>query len=199
MSNANGNADGVLTITLKLVPLLLGYLFLFGWTFYYYYFASFGLDERFVDIGFYDTVVKGLTVLLHGSIFPTLLVLFLFLAVSAFLKAWWDKNRWLPDVILLAALLVIPICGYRLYRSAGLERASIDQGPNTKLPNIVFKQAGASMVGKLVYLKGDTYFIHDVRPDRDVRPVSNEPESLHQLSILKASELSDVKVIEHGE
>jgi len=51
--------------------------------------------------------------------------------------------------------------------------------------------ANRPLIGKLLYVKGDSYFIHHVRP------VGEEAGGELQLSAFKASEIEDIKIAEH--
>lgn len=187
---AEPDNSGLISTASKLVGLYVIYVFLSGWAFNDYYFRFFGIDPRFLDVSFYDTVLKGFVVLFTGAkwlwaVYALLLVLPIVL--DSALRRWPVTRTLLLATIMVAAL--IPI--YIVSRSAGESKARTDKGDHSSLPGITFSVQKRRYVGKLLYLKGDTYFI-----DR-VRPLGEEGQMNLKLSVYKAADLSDVKVIEH--
>ena len=59
--------DNSLAEIAAVLPFYVVYIFLSGWAFDDYYFRSFGLDPKFLDRNFHDTLVKGFTVIFVGS------------------------------------------------------------------------------------------------------------------------------------
>jgi hypothetical protein len=173
-----------------LLPIYVVYLFLSGWAFNDYYFRFFGLDSRFLDVSFHDTLLRAFTLIfatadwtlwfLYGSLFlvPPLVNRF---ALRSALKIV------LLSIFFVALLLWI----YFISRSAGEQKARIDKGDLSTLPAITFTLQKQPLVGKLLYMKGELYFVDRVRPQGDEKP------GQLQLSLYKASEIEDVKIVEH--
>jgi len=151
---------GFVSVVVKLLPLYLVYVFLSGWTFLDYYFRFFGLNPRWLDLSFYDTLVKGFTILYTGGelLWPVYIaVLVLPFAFDGCLKdRHWVFSKLLPAVILF--LLIVPV--YCISREAGISQARFDKGDRSRLPSIIFTVHGQDYHGKLLMLKGGTYFIH---------------------------------------
>jgi hypothetical protein len=188
------DANDLLDAALKLVPFYIGYLFLSGWSFNSYYFRTLGLDARYLDISFYDTVVRGVILVITNH---NLLIAALLLVAVPILIRVWLHNKPVLTTVLMLGVLGITFYTYRRSQIAGADRASLDQGNNTSLQSLSFKYAGVYRIGRLVYLKGDTYFIHNVHTLDNVASHRGEPPALPQISIFKASELSDVRVVEN--
>jgi hypothetical protein len=55
--------EGLLSSTIKLLPLYGIYVFLSGWASLDSYYRFFGLDPKSLDIGLYDTLLRGFTIL----------------------------------------------------------------------------------------------------------------------------------------
>jgi hypothetical protein len=92
----------------------------------------------------------------------------------------------------MAALFVVLLPAvYFVSRSAGQQKAKVDAGLMSTLPGVTFTFERRPFIGKLLYVKGDSYFIHRVRP------LGQETGGVLQLSAYKASEIGDVKITEH--
>ena len=90
-------------------------------------------------------------------------------------------------VVLMGALLSI----YFLSHSAGEEKARIDNGTESTLPTMTFNYQHHALAGRLVYLKGDLYFV-----DR-VRAQGGDHGGELQTTIYRTSEIEDVQITEH--
>jgi len=64
-SKAETKSYNFLSDVSMLLPLCVVYIFLSGWAFDDYYFRFFGLDPKFLDLGFHDTLVRGFTVIFY--------------------------------------------------------------------------------------------------------------------------------------
>lgn len=172
-----------------LLPLCVVYIFLSGWAFDDYYFRFFGLDPKFLDLGFHDTLVRGFTIIFAGA--RLLGVLYVALLMIPPLLNISNVQAW-KKICLMALLFVglLPIV-YLISRSAGEQRARVDAGPTSTLPAITFTFQKRSWVGKLLYMKGDLYFVHHVRP------LGGEDTGNIELSTYKTSEIDDVKIVGH--
>ena len=172
-----------------LLPLCVVYIFLSGWAFDDYYFRFFGLDPKFLDLGFHDTLVRGFTVIFIGARLLGVLYVALLL-VPPFLNI----SRWRPliKILLMAALFIALLPAvYLISRSAGEQKARVDAGSMSTLPAVTFTFQKRSLIGKLLYMKGDIYFIHRVRS------LGGEDGGNIELSAYKASEIEEVKIVSH--
>lgn len=172
-----------------LLPLCVVYIFLSGWAFDDYYFRFFGLDPKFLDLGFHDTLVRGFTIIFVGARWLAVLYVALFL-VPSFLNI--SSARSLVKIVSMAVLFVglLPAV-YLISRTAGERKAKLDAGSVSTLPAVTFMFQKRPHIGKLLYIKGDIYFIHRVRPS------GREDGGSLELSAYKASEVEDVKIIGH--
>jgi hypothetical protein len=103
-------------------------------------------------------------------------------------------SSWRPLIkILLMAVLFIGLLPavYLISRSAGEQKARIDAGSASTLPAVTFTFQKRSLIGKLLYMKGDLCFIHRVRP------FGGEEGGNIELSAYRASEIEDVKIVGH--
>jgi len=156
---------------------------------YNYYFRFFGLDPRFLDIGFHDTLLRGFTVMLSSSawmwfIYPLLFGTTLFLSRS---EIAIEYKVPILLVVLVGTLLAIYCFSHR----AGEEKARVDKGTMSTLPTIIFNYQHHALAGRLVYLKGDLYFV-----DR-VRSQGGDHGGELQITIYRTSEIEDVQITEH--
>lgn len=74
---------------------------------------------------------------------------------------------------------------------AGEEKARVDKGTMSTLPTIIFNYQHHALAGRLVYLKGDLYFV-----DR-VRSQGGDHGGELQITIYRTSEIEDVQITEH--
>lgn len=198
---AGGDDSDLLSTLSKLLPVYAIYLFVSGWAFWDYYYRYFGIDPRSLDIGFYDTLMKGFTVLftaekltvmsfLEGAGLLWLIYVALIVLTVVVLKK--VGQRLSSSIVITTLLILILLAVYFISRNAGLERARLDTSDETRLPAIVFTDGTCTYHGKLLLLKGETYFINGVAPigTGNQCPVSGNL----QISIYRASELSEVKI-----
>lgn len=202
----DGTTEDFVTATIKLIPLYGAYLFLSGWASSDYYYRFFGMDPKSLDMGLYDTLLRGFTVLFPLPQFSLSWLLrgagtlwFLYGAVvvgSLIAQRWsWFERQWFARPLVVAMLLLLFLCVYNVSRRAGEERARLDTSDHTTLPTILFQvrgsEAGTSYYGKLLLLRNGVYFIHDVAP------VGETPTAVLQVSVYRAEDLEDVSVVEH--
>lgn len=187
-NDSRGNEYNFLSDVSMLLPIYAIYLFLSGWAFNDHYFRFFGLDPKFLELSFHDTLFRAFTLatgdwelwFIYGVLF----------AVPALVNRSALDSVW-KILSLSIFFVVLLLCIYFVSRSAGEERARVDKGDTSTLPAITFKFQKQAFVGKLVFMKGELYFV-----DR-VRPQGNETPAQLQLSIYKSSEVEDVKIVEH--
>lgn len=188
-SNSSQSEYDLLTDLTALLPLYVVYIFLSGWAFNDYYFRFFGLDPRFLDLGFHDTLLRGFTVMFVGSAWMWCIYPLLFASTLLLSRSRIRIRYKVPIMltVLVGALLAI----FFLSSSAGQEKARIDKGNMSTLPTMTFNYQQRALTGRLVYLKGDLYFI-----DR-VRAQGSEDSSGLQVTIYRTSEINDIRITEH--
>ena len=176
----------------QLLGLYVIYVFVSGWAFDGFYFRALGLNTRWLDLSLSDTLVSGFMVLFASGkwvapFYLSALGIPLFVEISS-----WGKRTWVRvlSMIVLVALL-FPV--YAISRSAGLAQAQIDKGAKSRLPVITFSsKEGKKYVGKLLYLRNDTYFIREMQ---SVDSVTIDSSSGIALSIYRGEDVRDVQIV----
>lgn len=169
------------------------YVYISGWAFGSFYLRYLGLSPHWLDLGVSDSLVSGFTILFTGGkwLWP-FYVAVLLIPVTLELLPWGNRPfvRIMSTVVMVA--LLFPI--YLVSRSAGIQQAQIDKDPTfSRLPVITFaSKEGKRYFGKLLYLKGEMYFIREVR-DIDSADKDSGASDI-SLSIYRAEDLRDVKV-----
>jgi len=102
-----------------------------GWTFDDYYFRSFGLDPKFLDVSFHDTLVKGFTIIFTGVL--RLRVCYLALLLIPPLLNVSRTRPWAKVLCMAALFLALLPLIYLISRSAGERKAAVDKGPMSTL------------------------------------------------------------------
>ena len=187
------NDSGVLSSVIKSLPIYAVYVFVAGWTFYDYYFRYFGVNPRWLEIAFHDTLTKGFTILFEVSGWKLWVVYALMLAVplvAESLRSLQNHSsiRRVLEMALVATLVGLFPLIYWISREAGINQAKADKGSGSSLPIISFTANKRPYKGHLLFLKSGTYFVHNV----DERVESE----VQEVSIFRAEEVTDVRVVE---
>jgi hypothetical protein len=188
MPNENSEA-GFVSVVVKLLPLYLVYVFLSGWTFFDYYFRFFGVNPRWLDLSFYDTVVKGFTILYSGGEWLWLVYAAALVLPFAFDGCLKDRHWAISKLLPAAILFVLTFAVYSISQKAGISQARVDKSDRSRLPSIIFTVHGQDYHGKLLMLKGGTYFIHKAAKLKEDATGGNL-----QVSIYRTEDLSNVTV-----
>jgi hypothetical protein len=98
----------------------------------------------------------------------------------------WKKIGHAPTLFLL---ICCAFAGYFRSQQFGISRAHIDASDKTALSSISFTRDRKHYRGRLLYLKGDMYFIHGAVLARLQRASIN-------LAVFRASEISEVTIVE---
>ncbi len=188
----DGDSAGILSNVVKLLPVYAVYIFIAGWTFYDYYFRYFGVNPRWLDIAFHDTLTKGFTILFGGGGLKLWLVYGLMLAVPLVAGGSRKLNhnliRRVLETILIVALAVILPLVYWISRDVGINQAKIDKGSQSSLPTVNFTVNKHQYCGHLLFVRNGTYFVHNMDQ-------KNESE-VQEVSVFRAEEVSDIRIIE---
>lgn len=201
MTDEKRTADsniGILGAVSQLLVVYAIYLFISGWAFLDYYYRYYGIDTRWLDLGFYDTLVKGFTVLFTGgwilAIFYPMLIL-VPLAERKFANGF--RTMTVIIVLLLAAVPVV----YAVSRCAGERLAKVDKSDDSTLPTITFRSRMSKQQyhGKLLGFRSGLYFIHAVQliPDKNTNSGPFEGVGGLELSLIRSEDISEVTVVEH--
>ncbi len=208
-------AEILLSLVSKLVPILAIFLFLSGWAFLDYYYRFFGMNLKSLDIGLYDTLLTGFTLLfpvgdislshwpLYGAVLMWLVYSSLILVSLTLGRSRATNAGVLARTGFVLLLVALVLSAYFIARYAGENRARLDKGADSSLPSIVFKlkeesgcgQSGPAPLGchgKLLLLRNGIYFLDGVAP------IPNQPISNLQILIYRAEDLREVRITEHN-
>jgi hypothetical protein len=218
--------EDLLSSTIKLLPLYGIYVFLSGWASLDSYYKFFGMDPKSLDIGLYDTLLRGFTLLFpvqHSScscgwLFRGPGVLWFIYGVvilgpivtkhwSRRLLAWGLK----ADIAWIAALIVSLFVVFFISFQAGEDRARIDTSEQTTLPTIIFQVRNLDLPARTENTAGQknvknpepTYhgklllFRNGTYFIHGVTSIPKTSAGNLQLSVYRAEDLKDVSVVEH--
>jgi hypothetical protein len=190
----SGDGAGILSNVVKLLPVYAVYVFIAGWTFSDYYFRYFGVNPRWLDIAFHDTLTKGFTILFKGGGLKLWLVYALMLVVPLVAEGSRELQnhnlirRVLKPILIVAALAAILPLIYWISREVGINQAKIDKGIESSLPTVSFTVNKHQYRGHLLFVRNGTYFVHNVD--------QKDESEVQEVSIFRAEEVSDIKIVE---
>jgi hypothetical protein len=179
------------------------YLFLAGWSYLKFYFRVFGVDTSWLDLGFNETIARGFSVLFGTGAYLSIIYLVVFVVsvcVEVFSKS---RNRFLETAIPLFLVTLFPAT-YFVARLAGIEQANSDRGNQTSLPTLTFAAAACDYGGKLVYVKGELFYIYNLAylsASQSSAPcpfdVTNASQTVPQVWIVRSQELKDIRLVHY--
>ncbi len=182
------------------------YLILADWTYLDSYFAVFGINAKSLEFGLDDVLARAFTVLIDAGFLLSIVYLAVF-GVSVIVEAF-KKDSGISYVITAILIVAGFVPTYYIAKSAGRDRANTDRGDRTKLAHLSFIEKGCSYHGKLVYLKGDTLYVYNLRPFPDNRapgpncpialPDKEHQSTIPQIWIIRNSELEDVRIDQYA-
>ena len=179
--------------SLKLLPVYAVYVFIAGWTFSDHYYRYFGVNPKWLDIDFHDSLTKGFTILFGGG-GARLGCLYLLMVMVPLMSEGLHEVGNHPTVRrLLECILVLTLAGilpliYWISRDAGISQAKVDKSDRSTLPTINFTVNKHPYQGHLLFVKNGMYYIHNVQ---------DKPESkVQEVSIFRAEDVSDITLIE---
>lgn len=216
--------EDLLSSTIKLMPLYGIYVFLSGWASLDSYYRFFGMDPKSLDIGLYDTLLRGfiilfpvqrvsITWLLRGPGILWFIYGFVILVPVVarhyrhHLIAWGIK----ADIAWVALLVVsLPLVFLVSFR-AGEDHARLDVSEQTTLPTIIFqvRNLGLPTVARKTGNQSDaanvdsTYhgklllFRNGLYFIHGVTTTENSSTESLQLSLYRAEDMEGVSVVEH--
>jgi hypothetical protein len=187
------NNGGILSNIVKLLPVYAVYVFVAGWTFSDHYFRYFGVNPKWLDIDFHDSLTKGFTILFGGG-GVRLGCLYLLMVMVPLMSEGLHEVRNHPTVRrILEGILVLTLAGilpliYWISRDAGISQAKLDKSSESTLPTINFTLKKRPYHGQLLFVKNGMYYIHDVQDEGRSK--------VQEVSIFRAEDLSDITLIE---
>jgi hypothetical protein len=188
---ADQQSDDLIGLWVKLLPFQLGFLFLTGWTFNRHYFSGFGIDQRVLDLTFYADASQGLGLCLGDHTLLTTVCLIVALPLLVAIVGHFATIRaWAQHTTIAVLLFALTIFGWLHGGSIGDERSARDRSTGTFLPSVSYTSDGKHYTGRLLYIKSDTYFIHNQLS------LDNEGVADEQLHVLKVPEITNVMIVE---
>lgn len=198
------DSDSLIGKASGLLALYSVFFFFSGWTFFDFYYRSFGLSPRWVDLSSAEILTKGFTILKDGGG----LLWFIYLIVLI-LPIIWDlqsMRRYRLSQTLLAIVLILAIPAiFEESSSIGMRAADLNKGRNSTLPVVSFKTKEHICQGKLLLFRSGNYYFHDVRitdgivkgnvstGDPTEHPVDRD---LHVLTVVSQDKVEDLKIVE---
>jgi hypothetical protein len=193
----------------SLIGLYAIFIFLSGWTYLDYYYRAFGIYSRWLDISVAETFTKGFEILFQGG--SLLWIIYVFVLVVPILFEVFPRFRKHIIVqILLACLLLscVPLT-YLIASRVGQQAGLDNQGDHTYLNSIRFSTECGTYIGNLLYIKDDTYYVHDLKLLSKLQSTSNcylpslpteEQKSrgdvFHALTAVRANEIRFLEIAE---
>jgi hypothetical protein len=187
-----------------LVGLYAIFVFISGWTYLDFYYRTFGVYSRWLDISISETLTKGFLILFEGG--QWLWVIYIFVLVVPVLFEVFPRLRSHVVVQLLVACVLLsclPI-SYSISRKAGITAALLNQGAATSLADIRFRTDCGLYLGKLVFAKDAAYYVHDATLLREYKndsacwKPSQSTDQLHTLTIFRADDVHGLEIVEHN-
>jgi hypothetical protein len=214
--------ENLLSSTIKLLPLYGVYVFLSGWASLDSYYRFFGMDPKSLDIGLYDTLLKGFTILFPVRHLPISWLFcgvlwsvygFVILAPIAakhfarHQRAWGIK----ADLVWVTLLVVSLMSVFSASFKAGEDRARLDKTEQTTLPTIMFQvrnsgsptgtqesaTKGLSTNTELTYYGKLLLLRNGTYFIHGVKTNGESSAGSFQLSLYRAEDLKEVSVVEH--
>jgi hypothetical protein len=177
------------------------FLFLAGWGYLKNYFIVYGINSGWLDFGFNDTVVHGFTVLFGSGVLLSIVYLIIFL-LSLFAEVFYSNRSRIVDAVLVSCLVILFPITYKVARTAGISQANIDRGEKTGLPTVAFTAGACDYKGKLVYIKGESFYVYDLAylpaPAKSVTcpiDLSGISSEVPLLWLIRAADLKNVRVV----
>jgi hypothetical protein len=185
------------------MALYAAFLFLAGWSYLKYYFRVFGVETGWLEFGFNDTLARGFSVLFGAGALLSIVYLSIFL-LTLVVEVFFKKRSQIVDgLIPLLLVLLFPVT-YGVARNAGIRQANTDRGNSTSLPTIAFTAGSCDYRGKLVYLKGDQFYVFNLaylsspaKPASCQLDLAGAPTLIPQLWLVRSSDLKEVRVIHY--
>ena len=189
------------------------YLFLAGWSYLRHYFERFGINNGWLDFGFNETVAQGFTVLFVAKIKLSIIYLLVVL-ISLLVEVILGRpNRILNTIVACLLIAFFPLV-YTFAGEAGSTQADVDRGGDTHLPTLDFTAGSCSYIGKLVYVKGDLVYVHNLQllsssnaPKPQARPetrsqacpfdLEGASSEVPQLWLIRSADIKDARIIHY--
>jgi hypothetical protein len=186
-----------------LVGLYAVFVFLSGWTYLDYYYRSFGVATRWLDLSVPEILTKGFVILFDGGEWLWLIYIFILVVPLCFEVFPRFRAHTVTQLVVAIVMLSCLPLTYYIARNAGTAAAKVSQGRSSTLPDVRFTTKCGVHVAKLLFLRENSYYLHDVQYFNKRNPVPNDclepsdPQKAHELTILRSEEVTDIKIGEY--
>src|SRR5271157_5981295 len=159
--SVSNESSGIVSKISGLFGLYTIFVFLSGWTFLDYYYRSFGVSTKWLDIPLTEVLTKGFVVLFQRGWLLWFIYLFVVIVpVFVEISPRFRRHLGMQTFVAILVMSCIPLT-YFVAKNAGESTAIDDQSTQTTLPEISFRVGCNRYLGKLLYFRDNTYFIHD--------------------------------------
>jgi hypothetical protein len=167
------------------------YIFVAGHTFFDYYYGSYGIDSRWLDLGFAEVTVKGFSLLfLQGGFLLWPIYIFIIIMPIIFEVSSRFNKPMLQATIMGVLLLLVPIT-YRVAADAGRRIALQNKGDHSALHYVTFSTKVGRVGGRLLLYRTGLLFVDDLG-----LTASPEPPDTINLHVYRMEEITDLEVTE---
>lgn len=168
------------------------YVFLAGHAFFENYYGTFGIDPRWLDLGFTEVMIRGFTALFLGQgayLWP----IYIFVVLSPIffeLAARFSRKALLQASIIAALLGLFPVT-YWVAANAGESLALRNMGDQTSLPYVTFSTEMGKFGGRLLLFRSGMVFVHAIASTVP----SGQTDSVN-LHVFRTENMKDFEVTE---
>jgi hypothetical protein len=111
----------------------------------------------------------------------------------------------MSSVLVSLVLVVFFPVTYCVARYAGVDQASTDRGSRSTLATLAFTAGSCDYEGKLVYVKGDSLYVHQLKylpsstksASCPFDPIGSDND-VPQLWLVRLSDIKDARIIHYG-
>lgn len=186
----------------SLIGLYAVFVFVSGWTYLDFYYRTFGVYTRWLDIPLAETLTKGFVILFEGG--RLLWVIYVFVLVVPVLFEVIPKlrSRIFAQIVAACLMLTCLPATYLISRSVGSKSGLVNQGASTALADIRFGTDCGLYLGKLLFVKDGAYYIHDARlikeykSSSDCWKPSDTTDTIHALTIFRTDNVRYLEISE---
>jgi hypothetical protein len=167
------------------------YIFVAGHSFFDNYYGNYGIDSRWLDLGFAEVTVKGFSVLfLRGGFFLWPIYIFVIITPITFEVSSRFNKPMLQATIMGILLLLVPTT-YWVAADAGREVALQNKGDHSALHYVTFSTKAGRFGGRLLLYRTGLLFV-----DGLALTVPPGPPDTINLHIYRMDEITDLEVTE---
>jgi hypothetical protein len=169
------------------------YVFVAGHSFFDYYYGTYGIDPRWLDLGFAEVMIRGFTALFlwQGILLWPIYIFVIIAPISFELISRFGQKPILRASVIAILLLLLPLT-YWVAANAGERVALENKGETTRLPYVTFSTKTGKFGGRLLLFRAGMVFVHDVAATDPV----GQPDDIN-LHVYRTDEITDLEVTEN--